>query len=281
MALLPSSHKPVDAETLSIIQQYHGSWLLEISDQSNAIKLLNVAASHPHQTTISRLRDEGLMMDGIVRHMMASDGASIHYAFDADTFAPLVMKFGGTVNFEFEIFRHLSMSVAESMASSIVPILSYFEDDKGKRGIVMPVYPACLQQVEKPMTDSAALLNGIAQIVGALNVLHRHDAFHNNITPQTILLDGIGNWHLWDFGSCFCDAVRPQSVALASKAIIPRDLVIDRCCAAFDHLLLGTTVVTMLGFAVCDSTLSQLNEFVASIEDISLRNALSELLMKQ
>jgi serine/threonine protein kinase len=278
MHFLPADRKPVDPETINIIQRYYGMWLLSVFDEPNAIGLLEEAAARPHQSTIARLRDNnGLIVNGPFLQT-ASDAAILHYAFDAHTFAPFVIKFGAGVNVDFAIFRRLELTVDGSIESNIVPILFKVEDTGGKRGIVMPIYSASLHQVSSPAADSLSLLRGIQQIRRALGLLHNRGIFHNDVKPQNILLDKDGNWHLCDFGSCFCEGHRTEREVRYSPAYIPRDQAGGRCCPAFDRLLLVMTVATCLGLDF-HRTRRELEDFVNAINNAPLRNALLELLI--
>lgn len=217
---LPSDYHPVDAETLNIIQRYYGVWLMSVFDEANAVGLLQEAASRPHKTTIGRLRDNnGLIVNGPF-NQTASDAVILHYAFDANTFAPRVIKFGDKVNVDYEIFRRLELTEEDSVASNIVPILFAVEDSGGKRGIVMPIYTASLHQVSTPAAESLSLVRGVCQIRDALDVLHQRGIFTtmSNRKIFCLIVTGTGTYATSDLVSAKvfvqeakCGTARPIS----------------------------------------------------------------------
>eukprot|EP01031_Cornospumella_fuschlensis_P028785 gene28785-34749_t len=255
---LPEDRKPVDAETMSIIERYYGDWLRGIFSPEGAVSLLEAAAGHVHRSTTYRIGvKEGILLNGVFQQA-DSGAADLVRAFDIATLSPKIAKFGPEVHVENEIYRNMGfVSPEEALAAHLVPIT----DIKGKQGIVMPAFFGSLSSVQvNHMFDGdpnskklleLAMLKGLRQIAIALSYLHRASIVHNDIKPGNILLHTNGDWFLCDYGSATHPDVTPHGAIKYTSLYIPRDLIAKKSPIAhntpeFDKLLLVVTVLDRL-----------------------------------
>jgi len=254
--LLPADRKPVDPETLSIVQRLFGSWLQVLYTENDAVELLETASSQIHASTKYRLKKNiGLLLDGIF-DQTDSTSANLSRAFDVTTLAPKIIKFGENTYIEYLIFSRLNLADEDATAQHLVP-LRYIRDGEGKQGVVMPCYACSLSSVDcnfKEDLDAVlledAFLRGTVQIRSALSVLHSKGIVHNDIKPGNILIDFNGGWHLADYGSCTCEGIQSRDEAKYTAYYCPSDFnkqqKIRRNSPKFDELLLAVSVLDRL-----------------------------------
>jgi hypothetical protein len=286
---LPDDRKPIDEETMRIIERYHGNWMRGIFSTEGAVSLLEAAANHVHQSTKIRIQSLwGLLLD-VSFEQGDSNCADLVRAFDIHTLSPKVIKFSSTVNIDNQIFLHLGLTPEQATSNYIVPV-SLIIDEGGKQGLVMPAYASSLSVVRRnTMPDSArdlepAILRGILQIRQALEVLHSKGVVHNDIKPGNILLDFNGNWHLCDFGSCTQRDVRSAQLIEYTAYYQPSDFhnlgkKVTRNSIDYDLLLLAVVARDLLTLLRLDSgfTSYQLIESVNRVYTEELRNLLITL----
>ena len=283
LALLPENRKPVDDETKSIIERFHGDWLRGIFSQDGAISLLEAAANHVHQSTSYRIRSRaGLLLDGCFQQG-DSDHAELVKAFTVGEFAPKIIKFGAETVIDHQNFARLGLNEADAIANHLVP-LDFIEDINGKRGVVMPAFLCSLSSVNsnnKTDADAAilekAILKCVRQVLTALHVLHVNGIIHNDIKPGNILLDINGDSYLCDYGSCTCPGIRTPHQVKFSDAYKPSDFnkqTLVKCNTAdFDRLLLAVTALDRLELLKISGgfTISELKESATKVVDMDLK----------
>jgi len=110
------------------------------------------------------------------------------------------VKIGINIGREYQIFQRLAMSPEDALKNNIVPIEQFISDDNGKQGILMPLFVSSLSCVNSectvdPVYLEPAVLNGVLQIVNALEYFHAKGINHNDIKTGNIYLDftGIGS----------------------------------------------------------------------------------------
>lgn len=287
LALLPSDRKPVDDETMSIIQRLYGSWLLVLNYEKDAMELLETASARIHASTRYRIKkNSGLLLDGVFEQS-DSTSAELSRAFEVTTLAPKIIKFGEGTHIEHLIFSQLSLSHEEASAHHLVP-LHYIRDGEGKQGVVMPCYACSLSSVDcnfKEDLDAIdlenAFLRGALQIRTALSVLHDNGVIHNDIKPGNILIDFNGGWHLTDYGSCTYNGIQGREKVKYTPYYCPTDFnkqqKIHRNSPEFDHMLLAVSVLDRLQLLTLQHgfTCQQLRDSVGKVYNEELRNLLS------
>jgi serine/threonine protein kinase len=290
LAFLPEDRKPVDAETASIIERFHGDWLRGIFSQDGAISLLEAAANHVHQSTSFRIRSNaGLLLDGCFQQG-DSDHAELVKAFTVRALAPKIIKFGSETITDYQIFALLELSAADAIANHLVP-LEFISDINGKCGVVMPAFLSSLSSVKSNINTEAdaeilegGILKCVHQVLIALRVLHRHGISHNDIKPGNILLDINGDSFLCDYGSCTCPGIREPRQVKFSDAYKPSDFNrqthVRRNTPEFDELLLAVTALDRLELLQisCGFTISQLKESATKVVGMELKTLLHELI---
>lgn len=256
LALLPAERKPVDPETLSIVQRLFGSWLQVLYTENDAVELLETASRQIHASTKYRIKkNSGLLLDGIFEQN-DSASADLSRAFDVTTLAPKVIKFGEGTYIEYLIFSRLNLSDDDATANHLVP-MRYIRDGEGKQGVVMPCYACSLSSVDcnfKEDLDAVqledAFLRGTLQIQSALSTLHAKGVIHNDIKPGNILIDFNGGWHLADYGSCTCDGIQSRAKVKYTGYYCPTDFnkqqKVSRNSPEFDEMLLAVSVLDRL-----------------------------------
>jgi len=277
LLLLPADRKPVDPETLSIVQRLFGSWLQVLYTESDAVELLETASSQVHASTKYRLKKNiGLLLDGIFEQT-DSTSADLSRAFDVTTLAPKIIKFGENVYVEYLIFSKLNLSHEDATAQHLVP-LRYIRDGEGKQGVVMPCYACSLSSVDcnfKEDLDAVqledAFLRGTLQIRSALSILHSKGIVHNDIKPGNILIDFNGGWHLTDYGSCTCEGIQSREKVKYTAYYCPSDFnkqrKISRNSPEFDEMLLVVSVLDRLQLLTLQNGFTR-RELIDSVEEV-------------
>jgi serine/threonine protein kinase len=288
---LPDDRKPIDQETMGIIERYYGNWMRGIFSEEGAVTLLEAAANHVHRSTVYRIRTNfGLLLD-FSFEQADSNSADLVRAFEIETLAPKIVKFSSSSSIDNQIFELLRMSPGEAIANNIVPV-RLIADVNGKQGLVMPAYANSLSLVKSNNqvdVDAAvlepAILKGVQQIKGALDVLHNHGVIHNDIKPGNILLDFSGNWHLCDLGSCTYSVLRPVKDVRYSSFCVPSDFFklsakVKRNTADYDFLLLAVVALDRLELLELMHGFNS-RDLIDSIEKVvneELSNLLKELI---
>lgn len=291
LALLPADRKPVDPETLSIVQRVYGTWLQVLYSENDAVELLETASSQIHASTKYRIKQNyGLLLDGIFEQS-DSTSADLSRAFEVTTLAPKIIKFGEGTYIEYLIFRQLNLTDEDAAALHLVP-MRYIRDDEGKQGVVMPCYACSLSSVDCNFREDLdalqledAFLLGTLQIRSALSTLHAKGVIHNDIKPGNILIDFSGGWHLADYGSCTCDGIQSREKVKYTAYYCPTDFnkqrKIRRNSPKFDEMLLAVSVLDRLQLLTLQHgfTLRQLVDSVGKVHNGELRALLSDLIV--
>jgi hypothetical protein len=290
LSLLPPERKPVDPETLSIVQRLFGSWLQVLYSENDAVELLETASSQIHASTKYRIkRNSGLLLDGIFEQS-DSTSADLSRAFDVTTLAPKIIKFGEGTYIEYLIFSQLTLTDEDASSHHLVP-MRYIRDGEGKQGVVMPCYACSLSSVDcnfKEDLDALqlenAFLHGTLQIRLALSTLHDKGVIHNDIKPGNILIDFNGDWHLADYGSCTCDGIQSRENVKYTAYYCPTDFnkqqKIRRNSPEFDKMLLAVSVLDRLQLLTLQHgfTRRQLVDSVGKVGNEELKTLLSDMI---
>jgi serine/threonine protein kinase len=288
---LPEDRKPIDAETVGIIERCFGNWLSGIFSVEGAVSLLEAASDHVHRSTAYRIRSvHGLLLNGSLEQDDSVD-ADLVRAFDIHTLAPKIIKFSDTAHIDHQIFLKLGLTADEAIERYIVPA-RLITDVGGKQAIVMPAYANSLsvvrsnnQEKDDAIVLMPAILRGVVQIRTALLTLHSAGIIHNDIKPGNILLDFSGNWHLCDLGSCTCTGIRLEKDAKFSEYYAPSDFhnlsaKVRRNTRAYDHLLLAVVALDRLELLDLRNrfTSNQLIDSVSKVTHVELAALLRELI---
>ena len=75
-----------------------------------------------------------------------------------------------------------------------------------KRGMLMPLYPATLQHVPRPMDEAHVLACG-RQLKATLDAVHREGYGHNDIKAGNVFLDQNGEFKICHDGYAMMDTV--------------------------------------------------------------------------
>ena len=285
LSLLPPDRKPLDRETSGIIQRFFGVWLQGVFTKESAIELLETAELHIHASTKYRIQmDAGLIL-GEIFAQSDSCSAIMMRAFDENTHAPKVIKFGRDAHLEYGAFLALNLTAEQAISNYLVP-LSFIRDTGGKQGIIMPNYACSLNHIKSQnrtkLDAELPFLRGLRQIRTALSILHSHTIFHNDIKPANILLDFQGNYHLVDYGSCtfpgaraevkFTDFYRPSD--------FNRQDNVRRNSVDYDNMLLAVTILDRMDLLKLEGgfTVVQLKESVELVKNEELKQLLREMI---
>lgn len=276
------SDRTIGVEEERLLKGQYSSRLAAVSTSDDAIELLEMVASHPHITTINRIKDSHfLIVDG---NFEANNGGKVNLvrAFCTITRNPKIIKFTEDAKREQWMYNRLGFnSDDEALACHLVP-LRYIEDARGKKGLVMPAFHCSLDT--PPYLNEVAIIEGVKEISKAVEFLHSKGIIHNDIKPGNILLDSSGKWFLCDYGSCYHDDYNEKFNVCFTTAYVPLDFKQIPSMYLDWILIVVTALVKLGGNQISDlRERFRLEKVVISVEDvknIELRELLEDIVEK-
>lgn len=152
-----------------------------------------------------------------------------------------------------------------------------------KRALLMPLYPATLQHVPRPM-DPAAVLKCGQQLKSTLDSIHNKGYGHNDVKAPNVFLDTEGNCVLGDFGAAQkLDAVPNERTNTHWPAELDGGGDTSKTSVAVDYFLLAVTLLERAGAheLVMDTTAAMLRAAAGKLVKPELRDFVLNLLAPQ
>lgn len=109
----------------------------------------------------------------------------------------------------------------------------------GFSALLMPRYVITLAEMA-PLCE-VALLDGLQDMIAAVEYVHSRNLVHMDIKGDNIFIDGSGKWFLGDFGSC---KVELEEITSFTRYFLPE--VSQKALKSYDWYLLGVTIVVQL-----------------------------------
>jgi serine/threonine protein kinase len=113
----------------------------------------------------------------------------------------ILPKYANDPDFQ-QRFEHEAQLVAQLESRQIVPLYSYWQDERGAFLVMRYIRGGSLRRImaKQDALSLSQTVRIVADIAEALAVAHENNVIHRDLKPENVLIDERGNAYLTDFG---------------------------------------------------------------------------------